>query len=247
MTFRRFAVLSYGSLRFSQLILSSVAVWGTLHGSGPFAVGTRNESLLLLQSFMGIVAVMTLALAAQATERRRADEQILALAVTDPLTGLANYRGLIDVLDAEIRRFGRTSRTFAVLLFDLDGLKAINDRYGHLTGSRSLCRTADILRVHCRDIDTAARYGGDEFALVIPEAGLEEAGHVSRRIRERLARDSEEPAISASVGTAVYPADGETRDELLSAADRALYDMKREAHRTETHHTGQDRRTRRSF
>ena len=180
---------------------------------------------------MGIVAVMTLALAALAAERRRAEEQIRSLAVTDPLTGLANYRKLVDVLDTEIRRFGRTARTFAVLLLDLDGLKRINDRHGHLTGSRALRRLADILRVHCRDIDTAARYGGDEFALVIPEAGPDEAQQVAQRIRERIAQDTEEPPISASIGAAVYPLDGDTRDALLGAADRAIYEMKRRSQR----------------
>jgi diguanylate cyclase (GGDEF)-like protein len=226
--------LIWAALRFGRreaasatLLLSGIAIWGTLHGFGPFAIGTKNESLLLLQSFMGIVAVMTLALAALADERRRAEEQILSLAVTDPLTGLANYRKLVDVLDTEIRRYGRTARTFAVLLLDLDGLKKINDRHGHLTGSRALCRLADILRVHCRDIDTAARYGGDEFALVIPEAGPREAEHVVQRIRDRVAQDPEAPPISVSIGAAVYPLDGDTRDVLLGSADRALYEMKR--------------------
>jgi diguanylate cyclase (GGDEF)-like protein len=229
--------LIWAALRFGRreaatatLLLSSIAIWGTLHGWGPFAIGTKNESLLLLQAFMGIVAVMTLALAALAAERRRAEEQIRSLAVSDPLTGLANYRKLIDVLDAEIRRFGRTERSFAVLMLDLDGLKKINDRHGHLTGSRALCRLADILRVYCRDIDTAARYGGDEFALVIPEAGLKEARQVSQRIHERLAQDTEAPQLSVSIGAAVFPGDGETRDAILNAADRALYEMKNRSH-----------------
>jgi diguanylate cyclase (GGDEF)-like protein len=245
--------LIWAALRFGQreaasvtVLLSAVAVWGTLHGFGPFAIGTKNESLLLLQSFMGIAAVMTMALAALAAERQRADEQIHNLAATDALTGLANYRKLVDVLDAEIRRFGRTSRTFAVLLLDLDGLKRINDRHGHLTGSRALCRMADILRVHCRDIDTAARYGGDEFALVIPEAGPNEAQQVAQRIRERVAQDSEAPVISASIGAAVYPLDGDTRDALLGAADRALYEVKRRFHQetrpsTSGHSSGENR------
>lgn len=225
--------LIWAALRFGRreaatatLLLSGIAIWGTLHGWGPFAVGTHNESLLLLQSFMGIVAVLTLALAALAEERQRAEDRVRSLAVTDPLTGLANYRKLIDVLDGEIRRFGRTERSFAVLLLDLDGLKKINDRYGHLTGSRALRRLADILRVYCRDIDTAARYGGDEFALVMPEAGSKETQQVTKRIRERLAQDSDEPRLSASIGAAVYPHDGGTIDALLNAADRSLYEMK---------------------
>ena len=227
----------WAALRFGRreattatVLLSGIAIRGTLHSYGPFAIGTRNESLLLLQAFMGIVGVMTLALAAMAAERRRAIEQIRNLAVTDPLTGLANYRRLVDVIEAEIRRFGRTGRSFTVLLLDLDGLKRTNDEYGHLTGSRALCRLADILRVHCRDIDTAARYGGDEFALVIPEAGPREAKQVAQRIRERVANDREPPPISVSIGAAVCPRDGETRDALLGAADRALYEMKHQAH-----------------
>jgi diguanylate cyclase (GGDEF)-like protein len=208
-------------------VLSAIAIWGTLHGFGPFALGARNESLLLLQAFMSIVAVMTLTLAVLTAERGRAEEQILNLAVTDPLTGLANYRKLIDTLDLEIKRFGRTGRPFSVLLLDMDGLKTLNDNHGHLVGSRALCRLGSVLRVHCRDIDTAGRYGGDEFILVMPESGRKQALLVAQRVRQRVAEDDEKPAISVSIGAAVYPRDGETRDELLEAADRALYEMKR--------------------
>ena len=200
---------------------------GTLHGFGPFAIGSKNGSLLLLQAFMGIISSMALALAAMSAERKRVEDQVRSPAVTDPLTGLANYRMLVDTLDAEIRRFGRTDRPFALLLLDMDGLKQINDTYGHLTGSRALCRLADILRVHCRSMDTAARYGGDEFAIVIPEADVEDASRVLRRIQNRVARDTEHPPFTVSIGAAVYPADGGTRDDLLVAADMALYRMKR--------------------
>ena len=117
-----------------------------------------------------------------------------------------------------------------MLLLDLDELKKINDRYGHLTGSRALCRLADILRVHCRSIGTAARYGGDEFAVVISEAGADEARQVALRICERIAADKEQPPISASVGVAVYARDGATVESLLGTADRALYEMKRRNH-----------------
>lgn len=160
------------------------------------------------------------------TERKRAEEQAQLLAVTDPLTGLGNYRRLLDVLHAEIERSGRTRRPFAVLLLDLDGLKKINDLYGHVAGSRALCRVGDALRLFCRAIDTAARYGGDEFAVILPETTASAAGFVASRIREQIATDSEQPALSASIGVAAYPQDGETIEALLQTADRELYGMK---------------------
>ena len=160
------------------------------------------------------------------TERKRAESQAQLLAITDPLTGLGNYRRLLDVLHAEIERSGRTGRPFAVLLLDLDGLKKINDCYGHLAGSRALCRVGEVLRLFCRAIDTAARYGGDEFAVVLPETDARAAGLVASRIRNRVATDSEQPALSASIGVAAYPQDGETIEALLETADRELYRMK---------------------
>jgi diguanylate cyclase (GGDEF)-like protein/PAS domain S-box-containing protein len=160
------------------------------------------------------------------TERKKAEEQLQLLAVTDPLTGLGNYRRLVEALDAEIKRSGRTARPFAVLLLDLDQLKKINDRYGHVIGSQALCRLADVLRVFCRAIDTPARYGGDEFALILPETTAAAARLVASRIRTRLATDSLQPPLSASIGVAVHPQDGETMEALLRTADCELYRMK---------------------
>ncbi|HSZ19592.1 MAG TPA: GGDEF domain-containing protein [Candidatus Acidoferrum sp.] len=160
-------------------------------------------------------------------DNARLFEQVRLLAVTDPLTGLSNYRTLINVMETEMQRSRRTGRPFAILLLDLDGLKVINDQHGHLTGSRAICRLASVLRIHSRAMDTPARYGGDEFAVVLPEAGEEAAASVSRRICERLAKDGELPHITVSVGAAVFPRDGETIDTLFDAADRALYGMKR--------------------
>lgn len=153
-------------------------------------------------------------------------DQVSHLAASDPLTGLANHRRLIEVLETEIQRSRRTGRSFAVLLFDLDGLKKINDRYGHLTGSRAIKRLGAALGSGSRAIDTPARYGGDEFALILPESGESEATQAAFRICEQLKADGQQPAISVSVGLAVYPQDGTSIDKLLGAADSALYRMK---------------------
>jgi diguanylate cyclase (GGDEF)-like protein len=204
-------------------LLAAIATWGTLHGFGPFSRESRNTSLLLLQAFVGIMGVTTLVLAAEITEHKRADKHVRHLALTDPVTGLANYRRLLDTLDSEIKRYDRAGRPFAVVLLDLDGLKRINDTYGHLVGTEAICRLANILRIHCRAIDTAARYGGDEFVLVLPETESHAALRVASRIAERLSTDGDDPPVTVSTGTAVYPQDGKTIDELLAAADRVLY------------------------
>jgi diguanylate cyclase (GGDEF)-like protein len=159
-------------------------------------------------------------------DQARLFDQVRILAVSDPLTGLANYRRLISVMEAELDRSRRTQRPFSVALFDMDGLKAINDQYGHLTGSRAIVRLGKVLRNHSRAIDTAARYGGDEFAIVLPEAGKDIASRIVSRIRERMSAETEAPALSASAGVAAFPEDGDTPEKLLAAADRALYRMK---------------------
>ena len=222
--------LLWAALRFEQreaaaavLLLAGVAIRGSLWGYGPFVRPSQNESLLLLQSFMGVASVMTLSIAAVVSARRRATDQLRLLTITDPLTGLANYRHLIDVLESEMRRSSRSGRTFGVLFLDLDRLKAINDRYGHLVGSRAICRVGDVVRGSIRSIDTGVRYGGDEFAVILPETDDSAARRVAQRISERLAQDREEPPVSVSIGVAVYPRDGDTAKVLLATADRHLY------------------------
>ncbi len=171
------------------------------------------------------------------TDRSRIEEQHRQLASTDPLTGLANYRRLLEALECELHRHGRTARSFAVLLFDLDGLKKINDAHGHLVGSRALTRVGNILRMHCRAVDTAARYGGDEFVVVLPETGLEAAQGVARRICNELLNDGQVPTLSLSAGAAVCPTHGKTINELLGAADHGLYREKRSSSGRRTNRT----------
>ncbi|HTQ86680.1 MAG TPA: MASE1 domain-containing protein [Candidatus Solibacter sp.] len=226
--------LIWAALRFNQrkaatavCLLSAIAVAGTMHGHGPFLATTPNTSLLHLHAFLGIMSITTLVFAAEVAERRRQEERAHYLSVSDGLTGLANYRRLVEALDAEVKRYGRSGLPFSVLLLDLDGLKQINDHYGHLAGNRALCRVADVLRVHCREVDTPARYGGDEFALVLPETDREDAVQVANRISERIATQAESPKLSVSIGVAVHPEDGQTIEQLLGAADRALYQEKR--------------------
>jgi diguanylate cyclase (GGDEF)-like protein len=176
------------------------------------------------------VASYTIILSGALIDQARLFDQVRSLAISDPLTGLANYRRLLAVIESELDRSRRTRRPFSIVLLDMDGLKPINDRYGHLVGSRSLVRLGKILRHHSRAIDTPARYGGDEFAVVLPEAPREVAARVSARIRERLSGETEEPQLSVSAGLAAYPEDGDTAEKLLAAADRTLYRMKHRGH-----------------
>jgi diguanylate cyclase (GGDEF)-like protein/PAS domain S-box-containing protein len=160
------------------------------------------------------------------TEQRLLEAQLRYQASSDSLTGLGNYRRLFEVLHSEICRSKRTEREFSLLLLDLDGLKQINDRFGHLVGNRALCRLAQILMDCSRSVDTTARHGGDEFAVILPETGPAAAALVAGRIRDLLAKDTEDPLLSVSFGVASYPGDADTVGTLLYAADTALYAMK---------------------
>jgi diguanylate cyclase (GGDEF)-like protein len=187
---------------------------------------SQSEKLLdapfALAQGLTVIGYVT-ALAGGLLDNARLFHQVHHLSVSDPLTGLANYRKLLDVLDKETERSNRNGRPFSILLMDVDGLKKINDTYGHLVGSRAICRLADILKMNSRAIDTAARYGGDEFVLVLADAPEREAMLVAQRIQEIMLNDAEEPKISASIGVAVYRGDNSKIEKLLSAADQDLY------------------------
>lgn len=161
------------------------------------------------------------------TKRKRSEEQIRYQATHDALTGLGNYREFVETLERELRRAERSLHSFSVLLLDLDDLKRINDRQGHLAGNRALQRLARVMKEHCRATDLAARYGGDEFAVVLIDSDRRMAEQVASRIDECVRNDGEEPRISVSIGMAVYPADGRTPQDLIEAADQKLYNQKR--------------------
>ena len=206
--------------------LAAVAIWGTLQGRGPFGHHSPDVAMLLLHTYIGVTVVMSLVLAAVAAERRDVERQLRDLAVHDPLTGLANYRQLMQVLGAELRRAGRTGRPFAVVFIDLDRLKLVNDRFGHVAGNHAISRVARAIQSACRGPDTAARYGGDEFAIVLPETDEATARRIGARIARTVASMAAEPRITVSVGVAMHPRDGRTSEELVASADRLVYLMK---------------------
>jgi diguanylate cyclase (GGDEF)-like protein len=155
-----------------------------------------------------------------------------ALSVTDDLTHLYNSRYLNLVLRRETKRASRSGRPLSLLFIDLDGFKAVNDTHGHLFGSRALVEAAAVIRSSARETDVVARFGGDEFALVLPDTGGEGAYAVGERIRERiaahkfLADDGLDMHLTASVGVATLPDVAASAEELVQAADKAMYQVK---------------------
>jgi len=165
--------------------------------------------------------------ATDVSHRKEVEAEIRHQAAHDALTGLANYREFMDTLERELRRAERSRQTFTVLMLDLDELKKINDRLGHLEGNRALKRVAAALREQSRSTDLAARYGGDEFAVVLIDSDLGMAEQVAERITASLNREGVQPQLSVSIGVAIFPADGRTSQKLLEAADHKLYQSKR--------------------
>jgi diguanylate cyclase (GGDEF)-like protein/PAS domain S-box-containing protein len=161
------------------------------------------------------------------TDRKKTEDEIRYRAGHDGLTGLANYREFFESLEREVHRADRTRQSFALLLLDLDDLKSINDRFGHLAGNRALNRLARVMKEHCRGTEIAARYGGDEFAILLLEADGSRAQNVAERISSCLRLQTDPPALSVSIGFSVYPADGHSAPELLEAADKCLYQNKK--------------------
>ncbi len=155
-----------------------------------------------------------------------------ALSVTDDLTRLYNSRYLNQVLRRETKRASRNGRPLSLLFIDLDGFKSVNDAHGHLSGSRALVEAAAIIRGSARETDVVARFGGDEFAVVLPDTGTEGAVAVAERIRERiasrafLAAEALQIRLTASVGVATLPDVVGSAEDLIRSADMAMYRVK---------------------
>jgi diguanylate cyclase (GGDEF)-like protein/putative nucleotidyltransferase with HDIG domain len=149
---------------------------------------------------------------------------------TDALTGIPNHRAVITALDLELERAQRYGRPCALLFFDLDHFKALNDGYGHVAGDAVLCAFAQVVRSSLRGVDTFGRWGGEEFVALLPELGCAEAQIVAERVRAKVAAHSFMISggahLTCSIGVAAYPADAQDRVALLAAADDAMYAAK---------------------
>lgn len=199
----------------------------------PLLLGSFSDTQALVLALIEAACLIAVAAGIVVLVRRlRASHEALwALARRDELTGVGNYRALHERLQGEIARHHRHSREFALVLLDLDGFKQVNERFGHLEGDRLLAEIGAALGGELRGEDSVFRQGGDEFAVIVPEANAEEAAEVAARLRDRVANRGSNGngahRISAATGFAMYPADGRTGEELLGRADRDLFASKR--------------------
>jgi len=170
--------------------------------------------------------------AAIALDNALALQKAEALSVTDDLTRLYNPRYLNLVLRRESKRASRSGRPLSLLFIDLDGFKNVNTNHGHLAGSKALVEAAAIIRGSARETDVVARFGGDEFSVILPDTGREGAVSVAERVRDRLrafqflASDGLSVHLTASIGVATLPDAAGSAEELLRAADQAMYKVK---------------------
>lgn len=200
----------------------------TVPGNGPITSNTVaivgiNLTALILLAYVAMVI---------AREQRRARDAAIRLSTIDSLTGLYNRSYFFAAIDREIARSARSNRGFCLLMMDLDELKPINDKYGHYFGDRVLRGVGEVVRNGVRRIDTAARYGGDEFVALLPETDPTGAHVLAEKVRIGVTElDVSVSGVrieaSMSVGVVSFPEDGRTSDELMISADKAMYASKR--------------------
>jgi diguanylate cyclase (GGDEF)-like protein len=191
-----------------------------LSPAGLATVGINLTALILLAYVAMVIA----------REQRRARDAAIRLSTVDPLTSLFNRTFFFAAVEREIARSTRSGRGFCLLMMDLDELKTINDVQGHFVGDRVLNAVGDVIRDGVRRIDIAARYGGDEFVVLLPETESSGAYVVAEKIRMGVAEldvPGTDMKTSLSVGVVSYPDDGRTSDELMISADQAMYASKR--------------------
>jgi len=186
--------------------------------------GFHDRDLALLEALADFAAI--------ALENARHVQRIHELTITDDCTSLYNARHLNFILETEVYRSQRYGYEFSLVFIDLDFFKKVNDTHGHLIGSKLLAEIGQVIKSHCRLIDFAFRYGGDEFVVLLPQTSKESACNVARRLH-RLIRDTVwlqleglNIHITASLGVASFPSDSRTKVELLQLADEAMYLVK---------------------
>nr|MBP7297209.1 GGDEF domain-containing protein [Acidobacteriota bacterium] len=162
-------------------------------------------------------------------------ERVQRLTITDDLTSLYNFRYLRQFLGFEIQRSLRYEKNLSILFIDIDNFKNVNDTYGHLVGSATLCEVGQIFGKQVRDSDVIVRYGGDEFVIILPETPLEGAQVIAERLRQRVehflfsgGRDLK-LRLTVSIGIASFPEHSMTAEGLLQKADAAMYAAKEES------------------
>jgi diguanylate cyclase (GGDEF)-like protein len=186
---------------------------------------THGQALWLVILTPGVAVI---AMLHERVRLERERDELLAAALSDPLTGLDNRRSLLSRADYEIVRHLRDRRSFALVMIDLDGFKALNDRFGHDAGDELLCDVADALIAGLRAQDTVARLGGDEFCVLAPQTDRAGTPPLAARITRAVAQASAGvETVRASVGVALFPQDGRSVAELMRAADQRLFAAKR--------------------
>lgn len=193
---------------------------------------TADDVVTIAIDLMALLLIAFVAMVV-AREQRRSREAAIRLSTVDSLTGLFNRAFLFAAVEREIARSARSGRGFCLLMMDLDGLKAVNDRWGHFVGDRVLRGVGESIRTGVRRIDTPARYGGDEFVVLLPETDPTGAVILAEKIRMNVAERSfdgtgEPIRTSLSIGVVNYPDDGRTADELMISADQTMYVSKRQ-------------------
>jgi diguanylate cyclase (GGDEF)-like protein len=219
-TGKQFYQMGLRTMAYLPLIAKGRAIGSFLVASKlPRAYSQRHIKLLEQLASQIAMPLENSQLYAQAEKKARVDE----------LTRLLNRRSLDEMIDTEIGRHGRYGGAFTLAILDLDSFKSYNDSYGHLSGDRLLREVGHIIKSAIRNVDYAFRYGGDEFAILLPQTSIEDALQVLERVRVKIANnlDSGDVRITSSIGLASWPDDGISHTDIIAAADSTLYRAKR--------------------